>query len=175
MKLLAFPLAVFLVLSAFADPAPGPQDNLPPGFPQLDQSSTAWSVVGTWHGIHRDWTGFVSFLPDGTIADGSGKFAGHWTLLVQRDKIVLVLMWKDWPIDIATMISSDEFHGPGVFDLRRVPPAPPVSATVDMGTDAAAKWQTRANGLHADPDNRKMGDERLRLYTAKQPYRETSP
>jgi tetratricopeptide (TPR) repeat protein len=38
--------------------------------------------------------------------------------------------------------------------------------------DAAVKWQTKANGLYADPEDKMKGEERLKLYRDKKPYRE---
>ncbi len=41
--------------------------------------------------------------------------------------------------------------------------------------DAAVKWQTKANGLYVDPADKVKGEERLKLYQEKKPYRETKP
>ena len=41
--------------------------------------------------------------------------------------------------------------------------------------DAAVKWQTKANGLYVDPDDKREGEERLKLYREKKPYREVNP
>ncbi len=38
--------------------------------------------------------------------------------------------------------------------------------------DAAVKWQFKANALYSDAEDKKKGDERLKLYREKQPYRE---
>jgi tetratricopeptide (TPR) repeat protein len=50
------------------------------------------------------------------------------------------------------------------------------AASAEAGDfDAAVKWQSRANELYADAGNKKNGEERLRLYREKRPYRETPP
>ena len=41
--------------------------------------------------------------------------------------------------------------------------------------EAAVKWQTKANGLYAAAGARAKGEERLKLYREKKPYRETNP
>jgi tetratricopeptide (TPR) repeat protein len=41
--------------------------------------------------------------------------------------------------------------------------------------EAAVKWQTKANELYADPEDKAKGEERLKLYREKKPYRETNP
>jgi hypothetical protein len=37
------------------------------------------------------------------------------------------------------------------------------------------KWQARANELYPDAEDRKKGEERLKLYREKKPYRKTNP
>jgi hypothetical protein len=37
----------------------------------------------------------------------------------------------------------------------------------------AVEWQEKANKLYADADARKKGEDRLKLYKEKKPYRET--
>jgi tetratricopeptide (TPR) repeat protein len=50
------------------------------------------------------------------------------------------------------------------------------AASAEAGDfDAAVKWQSQANGLYADAGDAKKGEERLRLYQEKRPYRETPP
>jgi tetratricopeptide (TPR) repeat protein len=41
--------------------------------------------------------------------------------------------------------------------------------------EAAVKWQTKANALFTDAEDKKKGEERLKLYREKKPYRETNP
>ena len=41
--------------------------------------------------------------------------------------------------------------------------------------DAAMKWQTKANPLFTKPGEKTEGEQRLRLYQDKKPYRETKP
>ena len=41
--------------------------------------------------------------------------------------------------------------------------------------NAAVKWQTKANGLYTDTEDKTKGEERLKLYREKKPYRETNP
>ena len=38
--------------------------------------------------------------------------------------------------------------------------------------DSAVKWQTQANALFSEPDDKKNGESRLELYRNKKPYRE---
>jgi tetratricopeptide (TPR) repeat protein len=38
--------------------------------------------------------------------------------------------------------------------------------------DAAVKWQTKANGMYADADDKQQGQERLKLYQGKKPNRD---
>ena len=38
--------------------------------------------------------------------------------------------------------------------------------------DAAVKWQTTANDLYSDPEDKKTGNARLKLYREKKPYHE---
>ena len=40
--------------------------------------------------------------------------------------------------------------------------------------DSAVKWQTRANELYPDPAGKLQGEERVKLYREKKPYRETN-
>jgi tetratricopeptide (TPR) repeat protein len=50
------------------------------------------------------------------------------------------------------------------------------AASAEAGDfDAAVKWQSRANERYADAGDEKKGEERLRLYRDKRPYRETLP
>jgi hypothetical protein len=50
------------------------------------------------------------------------------------------------------------------------------AASAEAGDfDTAVKWQSRANELYADAGDEKKGEERLRLYREKRPYRETPP
>jgi len=37
------------------------------------------------------------------------------------------------------------------------------------------KQQTKANGLYVSPADKTKGEERLKLYQEKKPYRETKP
>ncbi len=47
------------------------------------------------------------------------------------------------------------------------------AASAESGDfDAAVAWQTKANALYSDGENKKKGDERLKLYLAKKLYRE---
>ena len=39
--------------------------------------------------------------------------------------------------------------------------------------DKAIEWQAKANKLYTDAEDRKKGDERIKLYNDKKPYRET--
>ncbi len=41
--------------------------------------------------------------------------------------------------------------------------------------DAAVEWQTQANPLLTQPDDKADGEKRLKLYREKKPYRETNP
>jgi tetratricopeptide (TPR) repeat protein len=41
--------------------------------------------------------------------------------------------------------------------------------------DEAVKWQTKANAVYTDADDRRDGEERIKLYRDKKPYRETTP
>jgi len=41
--------------------------------------------------------------------------------------------------------------------------------------DAAVKWQTKANALYADAGDKATGQERLKLYRERKPYRQTHP
>ena len=41
--------------------------------------------------------------------------------------------------------------------------------------DAAVKWQSKANGLYTDTEDKTKGQERLKLYQEKKPYRQTNP
>ena len=41
--------------------------------------------------------------------------------------------------------------------------------------EAAVKWQSKAIELYPDAENKKQGEERLKLYREKKPYRETNP
>ena len=41
--------------------------------------------------------------------------------------------------------------------------------------DAAVKWQTKANALYADAEDKATGQERLKLYRERKPYRQTHP
>jgi tetratricopeptide (TPR) repeat protein len=41
--------------------------------------------------------------------------------------------------------------------------------------DAAVKWEMKANGFYTDAEEKKKGEERLKLYREKKPYRETNP
>jgi tetratricopeptide (TPR) repeat protein len=50
------------------------------------------------------------------------------------------------------------------------------AASAEAGDfDAAVKWQSQANELYDDAGYEKNGDQRLRLYWEKRPYRETPP
>jgi tetratricopeptide (TPR) repeat protein len=50
------------------------------------------------------------------------------------------------------------------------------AASAEAGDfDAAVKWQSRANELYPNTRDEKRGEERLRLYREKKPYRETPP
>ena len=50
------------------------------------------------------------------------------------------------------------------------------AASAEAGDfEAAVTWQSRANELYADAGDQKKGEERLRLYRVKRPYREPSP
>ena len=40
--------------------------------------------------------------------------------------------------------------------------------------DEAVKWQTKANGMYTDADDKEKGEERLKLYREKKPYRHTN-
>jgi tetratricopeptide (TPR) repeat protein len=42
-------------------------------------------------------------------------------------------------------------------------------------SEQAVKWQTKANGMYTDVDDKREGDGRLKLFREKQPYRETAP
>jgi serine/threonine protein kinase/Tfp pilus assembly protein PilF len=41
--------------------------------------------------------------------------------------------------------------------------------------DAALKWQTKVNAMYGNAENRAKGQERLKLYREKKPYRRTNP
>ncbi len=41
--------------------------------------------------------------------------------------------------------------------------------------ERAVKWQTKANELYSDPKEKTEGERRLKLYQAKQPYRDPQP
>ena len=41
--------------------------------------------------------------------------------------------------------------------------------------DAAVKWQTKANALYSDAEDREKGTARLKLYEDKKPYRDIDP
>jgi tetratricopeptide (TPR) repeat protein len=41
--------------------------------------------------------------------------------------------------------------------------------------EAAVKWQSKPNELYPDAEDKKQGEERLKLYREKKPYRETNP
>ncbi len=38
--------------------------------------------------------------------------------------------------------------------------------------DAAVRWQIKANALYSDAEDKQNGDQRLKLYHEKKPYRE---
>jgi hypothetical protein len=50
------------------------------------------------------------------------------------------------------------------------------AAHAELGDfDEAMKWQAKVNALYTDAEDRAKGQERLRLYREKKPYRETNP
>jgi Tfp pilus assembly protein PilF len=50
------------------------------------------------------------------------------------------------------------------------------AASAEAGEfEAAVKWQSQANERYADAGDEKKGEERLRLYRVRRPYRETPP
>jgi hypothetical protein len=98
-----------------------------------------WSVVGTWYGTHPDWTGNLTLADDGTFSNADST--GHWTLTASHDRIILVLVWKDWPTETLTMTSPDEFRArvrgqgqEGEMVMRRVQPASAKAAPFETRT-----------------------------------------
>ncbi len=62
-----------------------------------------------------------------------------------------------------------EWKEPGVIDTL-------AAACAETGDfDAAIKWQTQANSLFTIPQEKADGEQRLKLYREKKPYRETKP
>jgi hypothetical protein len=41
--------------------------------------------------------------------------------------------------------------------------------------ESAVKWQTKADDLHADDEDKRVGESRLELYRDKKPYRDDEP
>jgi tetratricopeptide (TPR) repeat protein len=62
-----------------------------------------------------------------------------------------------------------EWKEPGLIDTL-------AAAYAEAGDfDAAVKWQTRANPLFTQAEEKTEGEQRLELYRAKKPYRDTKP
>ncbi len=50
------------------------------------------------------------------------------------------------------------------------------AACAEVGDfDSAVKWQTRANSLYSNKIEKSAGEERLKLYQEKKPYRDLTP
>ncbi len=71
-------------------------------------ASAPWSVLGSWSCTHPDWSGNLNLADDGTFSNADS--AGHWTLTASHDRIILVLVWNNWPTETLTMTSPDEFR-----------------------------------------------------------------
>jgi tetratricopeptide (TPR) repeat protein len=61
----------------------------------------------------------------------------------------------------------DNYKDPTIIDTL-------AAAYAEVGNfDKAVEWQEKANKLYADPEEKKKGEERLKLYKDKKPYRQT--
>jgi tetratricopeptide (TPR) repeat protein len=68
-----------------------------------------------------------------------------------------------------TACNLTEWHDPEYMDT--------LAAAYAEASDfaSAVKWQTKANELRKDPEDRARGQARLKLYQEKKPYRDGTP
>lgn len=93
-------------------------------------TKAAWSVVGTWDGMHPHWQGPLTFKADGTLLGNWGEDMGQWLLHEQDGHLLIVLCGRDWPCETACLVTADDLLGVvkgGLLRLHRRPASPPAA------------------------------------------------